>query len=284
MATAPDLTAESRWSARLDLAFERRGRSTVLTEARHCGPLRIQRPFTPEGPEHPHLCLLHPPGGLVPGDELDIDLRLGPGSSALLTTPASGKVYGVGGRRLPQRQSVTARIADGALLEWLPQDTILFDGADVTLENRFELGATGQLCCWELVSLGRPAGDRPFTQGSLTQRLEIWRNRKPLLLERFAATGGDAVLQAPWGLGGETSFGLLVATVTVDPALRGQLVELGTPLGPTSWSVTSLPEITVIRYRGSAPRAAFATLAAAWALLRPTLSGRPAVPPRIWAT
>lgn len=284
MSTAPDLSVESRWSARLDLAFERRGRTTVLTDARHCGPLRIQRPFIPEGPEHPHLCLLHPPGGLVPGDELDIDLKLAPGSSVLLTTPASGKVYGVGRRQLPQRQRVTACVGDGAFLEWLPQDTIIFDGADVTLENRFELGATGQLCCWELVSLGRPAGNCPFVQGSLVQKLEIWRNRRPLLLERFAAAGGNAVLRTPWGLGGETTFGLLVATTTIGPALRRQLIDLGTPLGATSWSVTSLPEVTVIRYRGKAPRAAFATFAAAWALLRPALCGRPALPPRIWAT
>ena len=272
------------WQAQLSLGFERRGGRSALTLARHFGPLRVQRPFHPEGGEVPHLYLLHPPGGIAPGDELEIDLDLGAGSRALLTTPAATKVYGVGARRLAQRQTLTARVAAGAVLEWLPQETIVFDGARVTLDSRFELTGDAGLIAWELVTLGRRAGEAPFRSGSCLQRLEVWRDGVPLLLERLPLTGDSPLLSAPWGLGGAGTFGTLLAVGRLDGAALTALRELGAAVGDRCWAVTALPELVVLRYRGDDPRRALAAFSAAWTILRPLLHGRPAVVPRIWAT
>jgi len=85
-----------QWQARLDIHLNRQGARTVLAAHRHSGPLRLQRPFYPEGSAVCHLCLLHPPGGLVMGDELSTTLTLEAAAEAVVTTPSAGKFYGVG--------------------------------------------------------------------------------------------------------------------------------------------------------------------------------------------
>lgn len=275
---------DNGWRARLALGFERRDARTVLAHAEHAGPLRVQRAFHPEGPACPHVYLLHPPGGLVPGDALDIDLALAAGSRALITTPASGKVYGVGERRLPQRQTVSARVGDAATLEWLPQDTIVFDGADATLESRFDLGADARLVAWEIVTLGRAAGDAPFRQGRVRQRLNVTRHGAPLIDERIDIRGGSPMLDARWGLGGNRVFGTLVATGTVDAAGMAALRALGEARDDAFWSCTTPPGLVLARYLGCDAREALALMQSAWSLLRPVLLGSEAVPPRVWAT
>lgn len=272
------------WDASLALGLERRGYRTVLARARHQGPLRVQRPFHPEGMEVPHLYLLHPPGGLVPGDALDIDITLGAGSRALVTTPASGKVYGVGIRALPQRQVVTARVAAGGQFEWLPQDTIVFDGADAALTSRFRLEGDARLIAWEVITLGRQAGDIPFRRGRVRQELEVWRNGRALLLERLTAEGGSPLLKAPWGLGGHPVFGTMVAAGPIDTPTLEALRALGEEAPECRWSATALPEVTVLRYLGADARTALTCFTLAWTLLRPLLLGRAAVVPRVWAT
>lgn len=284
MGEALHISVDSGWEARLDLAFERRGDNTALVGARHRGPLRVQRPFYPEGGAVPHLYILHPPGGMAPGDLLEIDVTLAAGSRALLTTPASGKVYGVGARQLAQRQSVTAEVAAGAALEWLPQDTIIFDGAEVTLATSFHLHGDARVIAWEIVTLGRRAGAAPFRSGSLIQRLELWRDGMPLLLERVPVHGGARFMSAPWGLGGHTTFGTMLASGHVDATTLATLRALGDLTGEDHWSVTALPEVLLLRYLGDDPRLALATFTAAWTILRPLLLDRPALPPRVWAT
>jgi urease accessory protein len=113
------------WLAELDLGFAPRGSRTVLARRRHRGPLAVQRPFHPEG-DVCHVYLLHPPGGVVAGDRLAIRVAADPGAEALLTTPAAGKFYRSEGP--VARQTVALEIGEGASLEWLPQETILYPG------------------------------------------------------------------------------------------------------------------------------------------------------------
>lgn len=277
--------ADPGWRAELALRLERRGPRTLLTEASHRGPLRIQRPFHPEGPEVPHLYLLHPPGGLVPGDALEIRVELDPGARALLTTPASGKIYGVGARDLPQSQRVAARVAAGAVLEWLPQDSIVFDGARVDLETEIRLEPDARLLAWEILTLGRAAGDQPFRAGAVRQRLRISREDRPLLDETLSIRGDSPLLDARWGLGGHRVLATLVTTARIADDDLAELRALGPEPGSAAlWSATRLPELILARYLGPDAREAQALCIRAWRLLRPLLCDRPAVPPRIWAT
>ncbi len=121
----------SGWQAELHLGFSRKADKTLLSSRKHRGPLTVQRPFYPEGGLC-HVYILHPPGGIVAGDKLLIDIAAGQDSQALVTTPAAGKFYRSEGKLA--RQNVVLKVADQAVLEWLPQETIFIRGQDYHLQ------------------------------------------------------------------------------------------------------------------------------------------------------
>src|SRR6185369_4219301 len=128
-----------------------------------------------------HVCVLHPPGGIVSGDQLDFDVRVGVGARALVTTPSATKIYRSDGRRAAQRTRLS--VARGAALEWLPQETIIFDGARVDLQTTVSLEEGAVFIGWDVQCLGRPAIAERFTSGECKSGLEISRAGRLLFLE-----------------------------------------------------------------------------------------------------
>ena len=102
------------WEARLALRFEQRAGRTVLAHRSHEGPLAVQKPFYPEG-DVCHVYLLHPPGGVVGGDRLAIEIEVASNAHAVITTPAAGKLYRSAGPASMQEQRLS--VAPGAALE-----------------------------------------------------------------------------------------------------------------------------------------------------------------------
>lgn len=262
---------------------EPRPRRTIVASARHEGPLRIQRAFHPEPDGTCHLYLLHPPAGLVGGDELEIELGLRSRSAALVTTPGATKAY----RSAGATSRVTARlnIGPGARLEWLPQETILFDGARVELDTRVHLEAGATFVGWDILCFGRPAANESYTRGRVGQRLEVWREGSPLFCEHLDVHEGGALLDAPWGLAGRCVMATLVVAAPAElspPSLRKPLA---LALPSTAWSsVTELEGATVLRWLGESAEQAKSTMANVWQALRPAWSDAPAMKPRIWST
>lgn len=275
------------WRAALELGFaaDADTGATRLARRAHRGPYVVQRPLLPEGPDLCHVYLLHPPGGLVGGDELRLDLRVGPGAQALITTPAAGKVYRTLGP--VSRQTQALAVEAGGSLEWLPQELIVFDGAAIALETRVELACGARFLGAETICFGLPARGERFVRGSCRQRFEIWRGSEPLFIERSRLDGGAAVLEAPWGLGGAPVLALLVAAPapapTVIEALRQRATTLRAP-DLAAFTVLHDGELLVARYRGGSAERARTFIHDCWRTLRPALLGRPAVAPRIWAT
>jgi urease accessory protein len=273
---------ENGWRASLHLGFERRGARSVCHERRHVGPLRVQRPFYPEGDEVCHVYVLHPPGGVVGGDELDITVEVNSAAAALLTTPAAGKFYRSDGRLARLRQGL--RVAAGAGLEWLPQETIVFAGAHVAMSTRVELEQDAQFMGWEILCLGRPAAGEGFESGSVSQAWEIWRDGQALLIERAVYEHELAALAAPWGLAGQAVCGSLVCVgdyaACVDQ-IREETADLS---GAGLFSVTQLAEVLVCRYLGPHSDEARSCFMRSWEILRPQFLQRAACAPRIWAT
>lgn len=270
------------WIAELSLAFAARGAATVLARRQHRGPLTVQRPFYPEGPAVCQVTLLHPPGGLVGGDQLQLTATLDAGAQALITTPAASKIYRSASAVAQQRQHF--HIAAGAALEWLPQETILFSGAHFRSQTRVDLAPGGRFLGWEITCLGRPACGERFEAGHGVIALELWEDGQPLFIERGRYAGGGALLTAPWGLGNQPVVGTWLALDTpaeLTDALRTPLSEVADPL---RWGLTRLPRVLALRYRGPSAAEARALFIRAWTLVRPTLLGRDAHPPRIWAT
>ncbi len=270
------------WRASLNLRFACRERETVLVDRRHYGPLRVQRPFYPESRQVCHVYLLHPPGGLVSGDRLNIDLSVDSGAWGLVTTPGAGKVYRSDGRRATH-QVQQFEIADGGVLEWLPQENIIFDGAAADLLTRVNLRGAAQFIGWEITCLGRPASDERLSRCCLRQRFEVWRDGAPLWLERSRYTDNSAVFDAAWGLRGHPVTGSLVCT-TQDATLVSAVREQVPVDGTARFSVTRMNDVLVCRYLGEHAQQAREMLSAAWGILRPAVLGAAAVAPRIWNT
>jgi urease accessory protein len=270
------------WPAELELGFARRGDRTVIERRRHRGPLLVQRPFHPEPDGTCHVYVLHPPGGVVGGDELTLDAEAAAGASALLTTPAATKLYRTSGARASLRQ--TFRVASGASLEWLPQETIVFGGAQAVSTTRVHLDAGARYLGWEITCLGRPASGDDFVTGSFRQCTEILREGRLILLDRVHADSTGALRRAAWGWAGRSVYATLIAT-TASPELVAALRATVTPERALDmFAVTTLSGLTVCRWLGSSAEQARRALATAWGLIRAELLGKPACPPRIWTT
>lgn len=268
------------WRARLALKFAARDARSTLVSRCHYGPLRVQRPFYPEGEEVCHAYILHPPGGVVGGDELVIDVTVAAGAHALLTTPAAGKFYRSDAATAQQAQ--TLRVAENAALEWLPQENILFDGARATLRTHVELSNRARFIGWEIVCLGRRGAGEGFERGALRQQLEIRRDGAPLFIECGCYDQTTAVLAAPWGLAGQAVSGSLLC-VCEDAGLIELVRAAASPHGG-SFSVTQLDGVMVCRYLGDHADEARQCFEHAWGILRPRVFNRPACAPRVWAT
>ncbi|AEY01534.1 urease accessory protein [Oceanimonas sp. GK1] len=269
-----------QWSAQLSLQLVSGLNCTQVKRMTFSGPLRIQRPFYPEG-QPCHLYLLHPPGGLVSGDRLRIEVQAQPGSQGLLTTPSAGKVYRQDSAGVAQGQRVRLRLEENAELEWLPQETILYRGANAGLDLHIELAENARFIGWELVCLGRPAGEHWFDEGSLSQRLQLWRAGRLLLNERLQLQAGDGVHRGRAGLNGRCVFGTLLA---VGPGLDDELITALRQALPEGFSVTERLGVLLVRYLGNDMNACRAGMWQAWELIRPAMLERPACFPRIWFT
>ncbi len=278
--------AADGWQASLQLQFKAKPLRTVLQSVNHHGPLRVQRPFYPEG-SLCHVYLLHPPGGMVAGDNLAIGVDLQSDAQALLTTPAAGKLYRVAEQASPQYQGVHATLAAGSALEWLPQETILFNGARGELLNRFELTGDAVLIGWDVVCLGRKASGERFESGSLKQRIEIFRDGKPVYIDRVNFEGGSDMLSQPWGMASHSVSGTFFATIRPDyklslDDLRAELTDL--PTESDRWGLTVRGELLLVRYLGDSAEHCRRGFERIWRQLRPLLMNRPMLRPRIWNT
>lgn len=270
---------DTHWRAHLNLVFSGREDRTFIARRAHYGPLVIQKPFYPEG-DVCHVYLLHPPGGVVGGDQLSLDVGVNRSGHALVTTPAAGKFYRSDGRRAAMHQ--TLKVEANSTLEWLPQETILFSASRLDMKTLVHLESGASFIGWEIICLGRPASAECFDDGDVRQAFEIWRDGKPLILERARLVGGDEVLGAAWGLQNYTvTATLLAVNVTADMLnnVREQAPQLD-----GLFSATLINDVLVCRVLSHQAEAARHAFIHVWKLLRPQLLNRKACEPRIWST
>jgi urease accessory protein len=267
------------WFARLELAFAPRKEKTILQLNRHSGPLRLQHPFYPEEFVC-HAYVLHPPGGVVGGDHLQLSVAVESDAAALLTTPGATKFYRSIGDQASQKNYF--EVGDNGYLEWLPQETIFFPGAKGFTVTRVNLGKTAGFMGWEICCLGLPACGQPFHSGDLETVLEIHRNGRPLLLERLRVTG-EKNLNSPVGLRGHSVSATFIAT-GCRPEMLITLRKILNVQPEVLTGITLMEDLLVARYLGDSSTTAKTLFQKLWTWLRPHLTGRAVCPPRIWAT
>lgn len=278
VASVATLPRTEGWQARLRLGFAVRGERTVLVDRERLGPLAVQRPFYPEG-DACHVYLLHPPGGVVAGDVLDISVDVGANAHALVTTPGATKFYRSAAGYASQRQRLV--VQPDAVLEWLPQENILFPGSDVRLTTEIELIGNARFCAWEIQCLGRPAINEAFENGSLDSRLTIQRDGCPLVIDRLRV---DADCRGRLSLMAGMAVGATLLISNADEGAVEHCRDLLLADGPDYTGATLLEDILVVRYLGNSTERARRMFTAIWQSLRERTMGRTPSLPRIWAT
>jgi len=271
----------ARWRASLALAFERRDERTVLATRRHDGPLVVQKPLYPEGESICHAIVVHPPAGIVGGDELVIDVAAGRRACALVTTPGAGKWYRSAGAWATQRVVIDAN--DASTVEWLPQETIVYDGARADIGWEARLSGDARLIAWDIVCLGRTGSGERFEQGRLRSSARLSRDGRLAWTERGNIEPGSVVAASPAGLLGHPVFGtMIVAATAIEDewvvAARSHKAREG------EGAATRLGNVLVARYRGDSGEAAREHFGAIWRELREPVLSRAPSEPRIWRT
>lgn len=275
---------ERRWLAELKLGFEYDGRRTILSERLHYGPLIIQKPFYPEG-EVCHVYLIHPPGGIVGGDELHLNVNVNKNAHALLTTPAATKFYR--GNDFQAKQIQNINVSAGCKMEWLPQETIFFSGCEANTKTIINLEDSAQFIGWEIICLGRPASNEVFEQGYIRQVVEVWRDNEPIVIERSRLQGGDEILQSAWGMQGFVVMGTMITTNAdnlVLEAVRENIEKQNLDSNTIRLSATLINDVLICRVLANQAERARESFIAIWKTLRPLVMQRAAVAPRIWYT
>ncbi len=278
------------WHGSLNLDYRRDPHGNVprtVVLDRHDGPLRVLASLYPEAPAVCHNVLVHPPGGIVGGDELAIDTRLAEGAHALVTTAGATRFYRSTGA--PAVQTLNAVLAADTRLEWLPLETIAYSGCIAQNRLRFTLAPGAEMIGWDVLALGLPTSGQPFERGSFRQSIELpgrW-------LERGTIAAADTrLLDSPLGWAGQRVMGTLwfAAGATLHEPRRDALLDAARavieahPL-KTSAGATS-PQDGVIVLRVLAPRVEplMNLLARVWAEWRQVAWQMPPCTPRVWRT
>ncbi|MBY0556442.1 MAG: urease accessory protein UreD [Burkholderiaceae bacterium] len=273
--------ASSHWQASLTLGFGDDAGTTRLFDNLHHGPLRVQKALYPEGGKVCHAIVVHPPGGVVGGDQLGITASVGAQAHALLTTPGAAKWYKANGK--VSRQQVQLTVEAGAVLEWLPQEAIFFDTAHVRLEQEIRLAADAQYLGCEILCMGRRGSGEVFRSGTVSQRSSIYLDGKLIWWEQGALRGGQ--FDSPLALHGHTVCATFLAAGKPVPApllaeIRSDIAADGQHL----FGISQTRGVLVARHLGDDSETARRLMLGVWRRLRPFLLDRVAVTPRIWQT
>lgn len=274
------------WHAQLQLDYRLEAARTVARHS-HSGPLRILQSLYPEGDAICHNVLVHPPGGLVGGDTLDLTITAGDSSHGLITTPGATRFYRSGGEPAVQRTHIT--LADQARLEWLPLEAIGYNQCRAENHLTLKLAPQAEFMGWDVTALGLPHANQPFEIGSFLQHIEmpgVWLERGRIAAEDLR------LMNSPLGLVGQHCLASIffVAGIRLARERRQESLELAReviaahPLRPWAGATSPDGQVVVVRLLAPVVEPAMDLLRRLWAVWRQHFWGLSAPSPRIWST
>lgn len=276
-------TLPSGWHGNLNLVYAHSHGATELIQNQMQAPLKVQRPFYPEGAEVCHSVIVHTAGGVVGGDRLSLNFDLKPQAQALITTAAAGKIYRSNG--LPAQQSIKIQVDAGGCIEWLPQETIVFNGAIYRQDLFVDLAPGAIWLGWDINRFGRTASGEQFLTGEWRSHTQVWQQNRPLWIDSLWLPGSTETFNSPHALAAHPIVG---SFAMVGKAVTPEIVQEARSL----WSkvqrkgevgVTRLTSGLICRYRGDSTSEVRHWFMDVWQLLRLSLLDRPAVKSRIWS-
>ena len=241
----------------------------------HAAPLRWL--FPEADPGDPRLgALVNVAGGLAGGDSLEVSLWLEAGARFTATTPAAEKIYRSIGPGTRIRSEIG--VASGATLEWLPQESILFDGARLDRRIDVALEAGARLLAVETLVLGRAARGEVFARGSVLDRWRVRRDGRLIWADALRLDDPAAARSDRFALGGAGALATILLAAPDAATHRERLRELAA--GGASLVAPGLLVARLVGEAGAVRNAAGAALTA----IRAAAFGHPARLPRLWRT
>lgn len=287
---------KNHWLANLSLEFSDTAIGTQLTRTQRKGPLSVQKAFYPEGRDCAHIYLLHPPAGIVSGDELCISVLVKRNAHLLFTTPGAGRFYrartnlAIGDSK--QAQITKLKLAANTKCENFPQETIVYEGADGFNRVDIELTSSSVYLGWDITCLGLPDSNQPFIEGKYCQLNRLFCDEKLIYHDRISLSPENSLLTHPAGLANNSVFATFLAYAPEKltgqyqrkdllELLREKIIEKE---AQTSISITDIDGLLVIRYLGAHAQQCKQLFISLWEILRPLLIDKEALQPRIWHT
>lgn len=271
---------DENWLGKLDLNFSLKDGRSVLSRNNHSGPFLVQKSFYSDNDNNciPHVYLLHPPGGLVGGDQLMLSVQLEPDSKALITTPGSAKFYRTNGRYV--FQEYVFKLLSNSSLEWLPQSSIFFPKTKAKINTIFKISQGARIISFDMLCFK----DFNETISAYPEEVDIFLHISlPCsvgLRDRLKINALNCFNK----LSGFRMVALLFAAPS-DEILLKQVRALIKPISNIQiGGVTLLDELLVVRLLSNDNQKMKIVLYNIWSVLRPSIIGRKAVMPRIWFT
>jgi urease accessory protein len=261
------------------VAFSRRGGRTTLADLYQRTPCRVLFPRV-EADEPPVAVLLTTSGGLTGGDRLRVAVSVGADAAAVATTQAAEKIYRSLGTSCGV--TVTLSVGEGGWLEYLPQETILFDGARLERRTSATLAAGARLLACEMVVFGRIARDESFTRGLLHDSWQVRRDGRLVWADALRLDGDLAVaLSASAGFGGARALATALYVGDCHDDLLGAARTLAES-GGSRGGVSLVNGVLIARFLGPEPAAVRRDLMRYLAGLRDATSSFAPALPRVW--
>jgi urease accessory protein len=240
VASRSDISVLQRAAGALRVVFRRRGDLTVLDDLRQAGCLKLRFPRV-EPEEWTSAVMLNTSGGVAAGDQLDGVFEVRDGARATVTAQAAERFY----RALPGSDAALVRnrlhVAAGACLEWLPQETILYDRCAVDRRLDVDVADGAWFLGVESLVFGRAAMGERVTQAWLRDGIRVRRDGRWLLHEAVRLEGEvDAALQRAPIAGGARAMATLVhvapdAEAALD-GVRAALTDSRDEAGVSAWN------------------------------------------------
>ena len=280
--------SKALWYAQLELGFRQDDNRTIMHHRKHHGPVRVQKMLWPEKTGVCHAIIVHPPAGIAGGDHLTFQISTQDTAHAVVTTPGAGKWYKTNHKQAFQH--IQIQVLDHSVLEWLPQETMLFDGANAHSETMIHLDQSASFIGWDMLVLGRQARAETFKQGAYANQFKLFRNEKLLVADTLRFKGQDRWLSSCLGMNGHAVMANLWAvapeafraTLHLEQhieLIRELMMRMNVPV-----TLTLLDDVVCARFLGDDVRVCHDAFAAIRARLRHYWFALDEEFPRIWRT